>query len=348
MLVDGGLAYSPADPGSEARSVRAAADAGYDRLFVAETDHDPFLPVALAASAAVEHDLVLGTGIAVALARNPMTVAMTAHDLHALTGGRFVLGLGTQVKAHVTRRFSMPWSNPVARMREFVLAVRAIWSSWEAGTRVSFEGEFYRHTLSVPMFAPGPTGHGVPRLHLAAVGPRMAEVAGEVADGVMCHTFTSPSYVAEVTRPAVQRGRARSDRTGPVELSVPVLVATGPAGADLSAEVEKARRTVAFYGSTPAYRGVLEHHGWGDLHDELHHLSTSQRWDDMTALVEDGILAELVVVADATTLAAAVHQRWHGLLDAVRLNVPYDDDPATWAPVVRQFGQLATGDASWS
>ena len=190
MLVDGGLRCDPGDPSSAARSARQGARYGYHRLFTAELAHDPFLPIALAAGAA---DIGLGTDIAVAFARTPMTVATTARDLQALTGGRFVLGLGSQVKAHITRRFSMPWSQPAARMREFILAVRAIWQGWDEGTAPNFAGEFYTHTLSAPMFEPGPAAHPAPPIQLAAVGPLMTEVAGEVADGLLCHAFTSAS-----------------------------------------------------------------------------------------------------------------------------------------------------------
>jgi probable F420-dependent oxidoreductase len=255
-----------------------------------------------------------------------MTVATSARDLQALTEGRFVLGLGTQVEAHITRRFSMPWSQPAARMREFVQAVRAIWASWEHGTRLRFEGEFYRHTLSVPMFDPGPTGHGLPPVHVAAVGPRMAEVAGEVADGLMCHTFTSPSYLADVTVPALQRGRARAGRPDDVEVSAPVMVATGPAGADLTDEVERARRTVAFYGSTPAYRGVLDHHGWGDLHADAHALTKQDRWDELADLVDDEVLRTFAVVGDPAEAGAALRTRYAGLADRVCPSMPYDAD----------------------
>ncbi len=334
MKVDGGLTYAPDDRASAPRYARLAAAVGYDRLFAAEIAHDPFLPVALAAGAA---DVDLGTNVAVAFARNPMTTASTARDLHVLTGGRFVLGLGSQVKAHITRRFSMPWSRPVARMREFVLAVRAIWDSWERRTRLAFDGQFYRHTLSAPMFDPGPTHCGLPRVFVAAVGPRMTEVAGEVGDGLLCHAFTSPSYLQEVTLPALRRGLAAAGRSSDdVDVSTSVFLATGPAGADLEPEVERVRSQLAFYGSTPAYRGVLDHHGWGDLHEELHTLSRAQRWSEMTPLVDDSVLHTLAVVADAGELATVLRERFAALVSGLRLNVPFVDDPDAWAPVIAQ------------
>ncbi|KPM56898.1 F420-dependent oxidoreductase [Frankia sp. R43] len=337
MKIDGGLPHSLADRESAARGAGLAASVGYDRLFAAEAAHDPFLPVALAAGAA---DVDLGTNVAVAFARNPMTTAMVANDLQVLTGGRFILGLGSQVKAHITRRFSMPWSHPAARMREFVLALQAIWESWQPGGRLRFEGTFYRHTLSNPLFQPGPNPFGPPRVFLAAVGPRMTEVAGEVADGLMCHAFTSPSYLAEVTLPALRRGLARAGRAdGAVEVCLPVLLATGPAGADLEPEIDRVRRQVAFYASTPAYRAVLDHHGWGDLHGEAHRLSVDQRWEEMAGLVDDDILHTLAVVADAGSLADVVRDRFGRLVTGLRLNVPYADDPEAWAPVIEKLKQ---------
>ena len=332
MKIDGGLQDLLAGRAAVVDSAQAGAAAGYDRLFAAETAHDPFLPVALVAD---EVDVDLGTYVAIALARSPMTVAVTANDLQILTHGRFILGLGSQVKPHITRRFSMPWTRPVARMREFVLALRAIWASWHEGTKLDFDGEFYHHTLSNPLFDPGPNPFGPPRIFLAAVGPRMTETAGEVADGVICHGFTSASYLQNVTMPAVQRGidvagRARES----VEVCLPVFLATGPAGSDISAEIARARKQVAFYGSTPAYRAVLDHHGWGDLHDDLHRLSKESRWDDMTNLVTDEILNTFAVVADSTTLAKVLRERFGGLVDGLRLNVPYALAPEVWAPVI--------------
>jgi probable F420-dependent oxidoreductase len=227
-------------------------------------------------------------------------------------------------------------------MREFVLALRAIWDSWQHGSRLNFNGEFYQHTLSSPLFDPGPSSHRTPRVFLAAVGPRMSEVAGEVADGLFCHTFTSPSYIAEVTLPALRRGLAVADRVeGDVEVTVPVMLATGPSGCDLGPEVERVRRQIAFYSSTPTYRGVLDHHGWGELHDELHRLSVEQRWDDMTRLISDDMVNTLAVVADADKLSDVLLERFGGLVSGLRLNVPYTDDPDTWASVIAELKEPA-------
>jgi len=339
VKIDGGLQLAYDDRASAAHSAQLAASVGYDRLFAAEAAHDPFLPLALAAGAA---DVDLGTYVAIAFARNPMTAAAVANDLQLLTGGRFILGLGSQVKAHVTRRFSMPWSHPADRMREFILALRAIWDSWNLGTRPRFEGDYYQYTLSNPLFEPGPNPFGPPRVFLAAVGPHMTEVAGETADGVLCHGFTSPSYLAEVTLPALRRGLAAAGRSqDEVEVCLPVFLATVPAGGDLERAIDGARRTLSFYGSTPAYQGVLAHHGWGDLHHELHRLSVDQRWDDMSPLIDDEILHTLAVVADADHLAGVLLDRYGGLVTALRLNVPYAEDPETWASVINELKEAA-------
>jgi probable F420-dependent oxidoreductase len=335
VIVDRSLELDLTDPTSAARSATNAAAAGYDRLYSAETTHDPFLPVALAAGVS---DIELGTNIAVAFARTPMTTAKTAHDLQTLTGGRFVLGLGSQVKAHVTRRYSMPWSSPAARMREYVLALRAIWDHWEQGTPLNFDGDFYTHTLSAPLFDPAPHGHGDPKVLLAAVGPLMTQVAGEVADGVLCHAFTSASYIEHVTLPAVRVGLDKAQRIEQgFEVGMPLLVATGLPGVDLTPEVERIRSQIAFYASTPAYAGVLEHHGWSDLHAELHTLSREQRWSEMTSLLADDILGEFCVIAQADELADKILERYGHVLTNVRLSVPYADDPAAWGPVIEKL-----------
>ena len=225
MLVDGGLGL---DLGKAAESARDGEAAGYDGLWTAETNHDPFLPLVLGAEATERVEL--GTGIAVAFARSPMTLANSAYDLQAFSGGRLLLGLGSQIKAHITKRFSMPWSHPAPRMREFILAMRAIWTAWETGDKLDFRGDFYQHTLMTPFFVPEPHPYGQPKVFLAAVGQLMTEVAGEVADGMLCHGFTTESYLREVTLPSIERGLAKRGRTladGDFQLSLPAFVVTG-------------------------------------------------------------------------------------------------------------------------
>jgi probable F420-dependent oxidoreductase len=325
--------------------VRAAVleAAGYDGLWTSEAAHDPFLPVALAAQAT--RQVELGTGIAVAFARTPMTVAYLANDLQLLSSGRFVLGLGSQVKPHVQRRFSMPWSSPAARMREFVLALRAIWSSWQTGERLQHDGEFYSHTLMTPYFSPGPNPFGPPPVHIAAVGELMTQVAGQVADGLLLHAFTTRRYLLERTLPALERGAAAvGRRRDDVEVSYPCLIATGATEQEMSVAVAAVRNQVAFYASTPAYAGVLELHGWRDLATELTALSVSRRpdrWEEMGRLVDDTVLAEFAVVAEPRDVARALLSRFGGLVDRISFYAPYAGDPALWRSTLDELRTAA-------
>lgn len=290
-------------PGTVGDIAKRAEDRGYDGFWLAETKHDPFL--ALAGAAAATERIELGTAIAVAFARNPMTIATTANDLRLLSAGRFNLGLGSQVEAHITKRFSMPWSKPAARMREFVLAIRAIWHAWETGERLAFRGEFYKHTLMTPFFDPGPNPHGTAPIYLAGVGELMTEVAGEVADGFLCHNFTTERYLREVTLPALARGRAKAEKTlEGFEISGPVFAATN------DEEIADVKRQIAFYGSTPAYKAVLDLHGWGALHEELHRMSRRQQWTEMSELISDEVLHEFAVVGSPETVTAALLDRY--------------------------------------
>jgi probable F420-dependent oxidoreductase len=311
---------------------------GYDACWTGEINHDPFLPLLLAA----EHTtrLEIGTSIAVAFARNPMTVANVAWDLQNYSQGRFILGLGTQIKPHIEKRFSMPWSHPVARMREFVLALHAIWSAWKDGTRLRFEGEFYTHKLMTPMFTPEPQPFPVPKVFIAAVGESMTEMCGEVADGVLAHAFTTRRYLHEVTMPAVQRGLQRSGRDrGEFQVACPVFVVTGDDDAELSRGAAGVRKQIAFYGSTPAYRKVLELHGWGDVATELHQLSLQGEWDAMASLIDDEILHAFAVVAPTDKLAAALHDRCDGVIDRVMPSFPRTVSKATVTAVLHELRQ---------
>ena len=265
MKVDGGIEFDPSGIGEEARRAEAS---GYDGVWSSETSHDPFLPIALGAAAT--EMLEFGTGIAVAFARNPMNLAVLANDLQLLSKGRFMLGLGSQIKPHITKRFSMPWSHPAPRMRELIMAIRSIWATWETGEKLDFRGEFYTHTLMTPFFDPGKNPYGNPSILLAAVGELMTEVAGEAADGLLVHAFSTERYLREVSLPALERGAAKAGKTrADLTVSYPGFVVTGPTESDVAAATKAVRQQIAFYGSTPAYRPVLELHGWGDLQDEL-------------------------------------------------------------------------------
>jgi probable F420-dependent oxidoreductase len=314
MKVDGGLiATNLADVPARARALEAA---GYDGGVTAEIASDPFLPLALAA----EHTerLELSTSIAVAFARNPMLLANVGHDLNAYSKGRFILGLGSQIRPHIAKRFSMPWSRPAARMREFILAMRAIWDCWYAGKPLDFRGEFYTHTLMTPMFTPINTKYGPPRVFLAAVGPQMAEVAGEVADGLIAHAFTTERYVREVTLPAVERGLARAGkRRAGFSITCPVFVVTGKSEETRAASRDAVCKQIAFYGSTPAYRGVLDSVGRGELQTELTRLSKAGQWDEMGRRIDDDLLGAIAVVGEPHEIAARIAQRYGGLFDRI-------------------------------
>lgn len=307
--------------GVEGNAVRAESS-GYDGVLVAETRHDPFVGLALAARATER--ITLASSIAVAFARSPMITAVLANDLQELSQGRFSLGLGSQVKAHIERRFSMPWSRPAARMEEYVRALRAIWGAWATGESLAFEGEFYRHTLMTPFFSPGPAAHGNPPVHLAGVGKLMTETAGAVADGFLCHTFTTPRYLSEVTLPALARGRARSELTAPVVISLPVFVATDDTQRGLDTALGAVRRQLAFYASTPAYRGVLETHGWESLHDRLLPLSRKGEWREMADEITDDVLHEFAVIGSPVEAAAQLRGRFAGVVDRLSFSTPYE------------------------
>ncbi|HEX2038446.1 MAG TPA: LLM class F420-dependent oxidoreductase [Acidimicrobiales bacterium] len=319
FLIDGTIG---GELGSIPEAARALEAAGYDGGLTSETSRDPMLPLVLAA----EHTerLQLGTGIVVAFARSPMTLAYTARDLQVYSRGRLMLGLGSQIKPHIEKRFSMPWSHPAARMREFVLAMRAVWDCWDQGAKLEFRGEFYRHTLMTPFFSPPPHSFGPPKVFIAAVGERLTETVGEVADGMLVHPFTTERYIREVTVPALDRGAAKVGKTHEdVQLSLPVFVVTGRDESEAAAAATAVRRQIAFYASTPAYRGVLELHGWGEVQSELNALSKQGEWEKMGDVVDEEILGTFAVVAEPDAVPGAIEQRFAGLIDRVSFYVPY-------------------------
>jgi len=311
---------------------------GYDGTFTFEGQHDPFFPLMLAA----EHTttLELATAIAIAFPRSPMQLANVGHDLQVFSKGRFILGLGSQIKPHIEKRFSAVWSKPVARMREMVLALRAIWRCFNEDERLDFRGEFYRHTLMTPFFNPGPSPFGPPRIFLAGVGRPMTRVAGEVADGLFVHPLNSPEFIRATTLPALHDGFARGGRTrAGFEVNCQALVITGFSEDEYRQAESGTKMQLAFYGSTPQYRCVLDTHGWGELQTELNALSKQGRWMEMAALIDEPMLDAFTVRCEPARVAARVRERYAGLVDRVSIIChaqPQRTNPQAWAAVVAQ------------
>ena len=322
MKVDGGL---PTDLREVPARIRELEAAGFAAAMTAETAHDPFFPLLLAAEHSERIELM--TSIAVAFARTPMNLANVGHDLNAYSRGRLILGLGSQIRPHITKRFSMPWSHPARRMREFILAMRAIWSNWYEGERLRFQGEFYSHTLMTPMFTPTNTDHGPPRVFLAAVGPLMTEVAGEVADGLIVHPFTTRSYMRDTTLPAIERGLAAAGRDrSDFEIAYPGFIVSGQDEKTFEETTRAVKKQISFYGSTPAYRPVLESEGWGDLQLELNRMSKQGQWDEMGLLITDEMLDAFAVVGEPGDLARGVLDRYGEVVDRMSPNLRFLDE----------------------
>ena len=339
MKIDAWIGLPEASSSQELAGIGARArmmeQDGYSGLLSAETSHDPFLPLALAAEHTERIDLM--TAIAVGFARNPMVLAQVAWDLQALSGGRFLLGLGSQIQAHITKRFSMPWSRPAARMEEMIAAIRAVWEAWQTGERLNFRGEFYRHTLMTPMFSPGPIDVPPPPILISAVGPLMTRVAGRAADGLVCHAFQTAEYLRDVMMPNVHAGLAEAGRDrSDFQISMPVFVVSGFREEDVAAQAARTRQQIAFYGSTPAYRGVLEHHGWGDAQTELNRLSKRGQWIEMGNVIDDDMLDAFAVVAEPHEVPGRIAERFGGTLDRLQFYAGVRDKQR-WTPIIEEI-----------
>lgn len=309
---------------------------GFDGTFTFEGQHEPFLPLAIATQHTQRAEI--GTGIAVAFARNPMNLANLGYDLQLMSQGRFILGLGTQIQAHIEKRFSMPWSKPATRMKEMIEAIRAIWHCWETGEKLRFEGEFYRHTLMTPTFIPGPNPFGLPKIFAAGVGPVMTEAVCEVADGFTIHPFNTAKSLRELSMPAIQKGLAKNRYSkNAFEISCNVIIGSGKNEAELAAARDIVKKQIAFYGSTPAYRPVLECHGWGDLQTELNRLSKLGEWDAMANLITDEILEAIAIVGPRDEIAPRIHAKLKGVAQRVNLVARYTTDENDWQDIVSQL-----------
>lgn len=321
MKVDVQLSQSVVGAAQRAGELQAL---GVDGVFTFENAHDLFFPLVAAAPAC---DLDLMTNVAIAFPRSPMHLANAAYDLQLLSRGRFRLGLGSQVKAHVEKRFGARWGRPVAHMREWVLATKAVLEHWQHGTPLKFEGEYTRHTLMTPAFHPGPNPHGIAPVLVGALGPKMAEMAAEVADGLLVMPFNSALHMTERTMPAVERGLATAGRTrDDFEIIVEVIVGVGRDDEELE-RARGVRNLLAFYGSTPAYRPVLDVHGWGDLQPELNRLSKQGDWKAMGGLINDEMVDTIAVHGTPDEVAAEIVRRYGAYSDRVCAYFPYYDAP---------------------
>jgi probable F420-dependent oxidoreductase len=306
--------------------------AGFDGAFTYETRHDPFLPLVLAADRTTT--LRLGTAIAIAFARTPMLLATVGRDLQDLSAGRMTLGLGTQIRPHIERRYSMPWSRPGARLREMVLAIRAIWDAWDGIAPLDFRGEFYTHTLMPPAFDPGPGHYGRPSILLGAVGPHLTRAAAEVGDGLLVHPFATRESLEQLTLPGIAEGLALAGRDrSELELAVVTMIATGDSGAELDEAIATVRGQLAFYGSTPAYARILECNGWEGLHPRLNALSKEGRWDDMADLVPDEMVESIAIVGRRHEIAGRIREKVGGIADTVSLECTRRPDPGHFADI---------------
>jgi probable F420-dependent oxidoreductase len=332
MKIDTSLMFDPARIASMAASLE---EAGFDGAYTFEGQSDPF--VGLTVAAMTTERMELFTSIAVAFARNPMSLAYLGNDLQSLSKGRFILGLGTQVKAHIERRFCMPWSKPASRMREMVQAIRAIWHSWECGEKLRFEGEFYQHTLSSPVFNPEPNPYGSPAIYVAGVGPIMTEIAAEVGEGYFVHPFHSSASFANLSSPALQRGLDKAGKTRcDYVVSAQVVTATGVGQEALDSAIFSARNQIAFYGSTPAYKPVLEVHGWEGMQAEWNQMSREGKWMEMARSVTDEMLEAFAVVGTPAEVGEKIVARCSGVMDRVS-PVIYQPDTELLAVLLKEI-----------
>ena len=322
-------------PSAAAGLARKAEAFGFDCLWCNETKHDPFVQLALAAASTKR--IQLGTSIALAFTRSPTTLAYAAWDLQSLSKGRMILGLGSQVKGHIERRFGLKWDPPAPKMKDVILAIRSVWRSWQDGRWLDFQGRFLRLDLMTPFFSPGPIGHPKIPVYVAAVNPGMCKVAGAVADGVHVHPLHTVRYLKEVILPSIGEGRAKSGgKEGPFSVAASVFTALGETDSERKKARETARGKVAFYASTRTYRRVMDLHGWGDVCDRLHSLSVKGEWEKIPWVVPDVMLDEFVVEGSWNEVGGAIKKRYGGLADRVRLYVPFDGR-AAWKGLVRSF-----------
>ena len=322
-------------------SAQAAEFVGYDQISSMENRHDPFMPLGIAAVSTQK--IKVGTAVAIAFPRSPMVVANTCWDLQSASGGRFVLGLGPQIRAHNESRFSTPWSPPVPRMREYVNALRAIWRNWQLGEELEFRGEHYKFTLMTPNFVPQSSGQPPVPVTIAAVGPQMLKLAGEVCDGVHLHPFCTRAYLENVAMPRIELGLAQSGKPREAfQIAGGGFLATGETDEEVADVLEWVRYRIAFYGSTPSYWPVLEHHDLGDLGRKLNSMTKAGQWDDLAAEVSDDVLSLFTAFGRYDQIAAAVEERFGGVIDMLYASLSADNLPAIPADVLQDIQKISS------
>ncbi len=329
---------TPLHIGDFAAGAAQAEAIGYHAVLVEETKDDPYQLLAL--GAANTSTLGIGTSVAMAFPRSPTITAMSAWSLQKLSEGRFVLGLGSQVRGHVRRRFGMEWHAPAPWMRDYVNAMRAVWNTWQTGEPLEFESEHYNLNLMVPLFDPGPIDHPDIPVHIAAIGPNMCAVAGEVAQGVRLHPVCTPRFIDEKVKPAVDKGADRVGRdASEVEICMKPLVGTAPDEASLARVADTVRARVAFYLSTPSYRRTFELHGWDDIAEQASLLSKQQRWDDLPGLVHDEMLHTVATLATHDQIAAELSARYGERVDRIEFSMPVNspDDAELLSSIIAQL-----------
>jgi probable F420-dependent oxidoreductase len=302
----------PTDMTHVPEKARQAERLGYDSVSVGETAHNPFLPLVLVA----EHTqrLHFGSSVAIAFPRVPHISANIAWDLSKYSGGRFILGLGTQVKGHNERRFSVPWAPPGPHLRDYINCMRAIWDSWQNGSKPNYEGEYYQYKLTSPFFNPGPIEHPEIPVIISAVNPFNARLAGEVADGIAIHGFSTFKYIREVLIPAVHEGARRANKDlSKLQIRGGGFIVTAKTEAEVQAAKERSRRQISFYASTRSYSNVMKLHGWADEAAQLHRLSIEGKWDDMVGLITDDMMEEFCVIGTWDELPSKMREKYAGI-----------------------------------
>ena len=321
------------DPAEALKASKELEDLGYDGAYTFEGPHEPFLPLAAAALATDKLELL--TSIAVAFSRNPMTLANIGYDLQLMSKGRFTLGLGSQIKPHIEKRYSMPWSSPAKRMKEMVNAIKAIWGCWQEGKDLDFRGEFYKHTLMTPIFNPGKNPYGLPKIYVAGVGPLMTQAAAESGDGFLVHPFHTSKFLENITFPSIKKGLEIS-QTKAFDISVGVMVATGMNDEEIAKSRDACKAQIGFYGSTPAYKIVLEQHGWESIQLELNQLTKKGLWQDIPKLISDDMLESISISGTPSEVSQQIYDRYGNGVDRIAPSI-FSGDPSLSAELIKNL-----------